>query len=133
MVFHLLSLSKNNKSIYPLIFHDIFRVIILQVTTHILFYISHNNIPLISKYLLETLLFMIASLFVYWFCFYTLFPVKWDISNTISPNYQDNYQKKEVMSFAVSNNTHTNDDKSTDILSMDDNSDTTPSVISFET
>lgn len=133
MVFHILAKLKTKGNIYPLIFHDIMRVIIMQVSTHLLFYFSHHNIPLFSQYLFETLMFMVASLCVYWFCFYTLFPVEWDIeegsksklNKTRISIYPGNKQDDNS---SYDNTTYDN----TTIDDMSDNrSDDTPSVITL--
>jgi hypothetical protein len=117
MVFHIIAKLKNGGNIYPLIFHDIMRVIIIQVSTHILFYLSHHNIPLFSQYLFETLIFMVASLCVYWFCFYTLFPVDWELDDNTTNT----------------TNTGNIDDNTTNTTNSvsDNRSDETPSVISL--
>lgn len=117
MVFHIIAKLKNGGNIYPLIFHDIMRVIIIQVSTHILFYLSHHNIPLFSQYLFETLIFMVASLCVYWFCFYTLFPVDWELNDN---------------AVTTPNASNLDDDNTTNTTnSVGDRSDETPSVISL--
>ena len=119
MVFHILAKSKKRNSIYPLIFHDIMRLIIMQVSTHFLFYLSHHNIPLFSQYLFETLMFMVASLCVYWFCFYTIFPVEWDIEQDEIPRQKLSYDQKENI-----------EEDTVDKVS-DTRSDDTPSVITL--
>jgi hypothetical protein len=124
MVFHILAKLNGGDNIYPLIFHDIMRVIIIQVSTHILFYLSHHNIPLFSQYLIETLMFMIASLCVYWFCFYTIFPIEWKSNNYSQYNGNG---KNDINKLNNENNTDISDDSDT----IDDMTNETPSVISL--
>jgi hypothetical protein len=126
MVFHILANLSGGDNIYPLIFHDIMRVIIIQVSTHILFYLSHHNIPLFSQYLIETLMFMVASLCVYWFCFYTIFPIEWKSNGTSANNGRQNRDNSSTGDMI---NTITGDTIRGDTMS--DISDGTPSVISL--
>lgn len=67
--------ENGDNQIYTFAFHDILRLVIMQVTAHLLMHLSHNNIPLISRIMIETLMFAIAGICVYWFCFYTVYPI----------------------------------------------------------
>lgn len=93
--------TKSSNKIYAFAFHDILRLIILQTTTHFLFHLTHNNIPLVSRIMFETLMFMIAGICVYWFLFYTIFPI---IKNSLIENLESNSQEteKEKMEDSVS-------------------------------
>jgi sRNA-binding regulator protein Hfq len=110
--------DSGNNQIYSFAFHDILRIIIIQVTTHILFHLSHNNIPLLSRIMIETMMFAIAGVCVYWFCFYTIYPI---VKDTLSSNRElkTNEVKREKIDVKVESlnglsNTNSN------ILSVDE-------------
>ena len=52
-----------------LILNDFMRLFIIQLTAQILFYLSRNNIELFSQVFIETTLFILSGVLVYWLVF----------------------------------------------------------------
>tara|TARA_B110001469_G_C9621117_1_gene309572 strand:- start:1122 stop:1409 length:288 start_codon:yes stop_codon:yes gene_type:complete len=49
--------------------NDILRLLVIQVSVQIMFYMKNNNVDLVSTIFLENLLFILLGVFIYWFVF----------------------------------------------------------------
>ncbi len=74
-----------------LVLNDFMRLFIIQLVSQVLFKLNNNSVELFSKIFIETTLFILLGVLVYWLIFNYIVVFTNKDKNSIDNYYQSNY------------------------------------------